>query len=77
MFDPMMGAELARAEELGLLDTQEGVLNRIAQVLAETVFPGPISEDDIEDACLECGVDPFSLDDEEIEWILSQAEALW
>lgn len=75
-FDPLMGAEMARAEELGLFDSRERLIDRVAQVLADDYFGGPISELDIEEACMECGIDPELFSDDEIEWLTECVEDL-
>lgn len=66
MFDPMMGAEMARAEELGLLDTSASLINRVAIELAASCLPGPIQWEDFAAACDACGVDPHSFTDADL-----------
>lgn len=66
MFDPMMGAEMARAEELGLLDTSASLINRVAIELAASCPPGPIQWEDFAAACDACGVDPHSFTDADL-----------
>lgn len=74
MFDPfMMGAELAMAEELGLLDTRESELHRVAEEL-RAYYTEPISEEELEEACEDCGVDFDTLSYDEIEKILEYME---
>lgn len=76
-FDPLMGAEMARVEELGLFDSRETLLDRVVQVLAAShSFGEPISDEDFEEACLECGVAPEIFTDDEIEWMLECVEEL-
>lgn len=66
MFDPMMGAEMARAEELGLLDTSASLINRVANELTAICPPGPIQWAEFADACYACGVDPHSFTDADL-----------
>ena len=66
MFDPMMGAEMARAEELGLMDTSTSQINRVANELAASCPPGPIQWEEFAAACYACGVDPHSFTDADL-----------
>ncbi len=76
MYEPW---QLVALEEYGYIDTREGILNRIARYLAKTNFDGVdnihdididnIDAEDFEKACVECGVDPSTLTQEDREKI--------
>ena len=72
MYDPMMGAEMAMADELGLMDspTREALLRHVEQVLLVNHESGLITEEDIENACFECGVDFYALSPIDIDWLI-------
>lgn len=72
MYDPMMGAEMAMADELGLMDTptHEELVRRVQDVLLVNHESGPITEEDIENACFECDVDFYALSPIDIDWLM-------
>lgn len=62
MFEPWM---LAMLEEEGLVDTSDGLINRVAKVLAKTADEN-FDVEEFYDACTMCNVDPDSFTQEEL-----------
>lgn len=51
--------QLAMMEDYGLMDTNTGLINRVARALAES--PNAVIEnEEFRSTCLRCGVDPDS-----------------
>ena len=50
---------LAALEEYGYTDTEDGLINRVAQYLANSPN-GTIDTEEFRTACITCGVDPDS-----------------
>ena len=67
MFDiePWM---LGMAEEYGLTDTNEGLINRVANYLKNSAND-VIDTEEFRSACIACGVDPDSFTPEDLDLI--------
>ena len=64
-YQPWMFAAM---EEYGYMDTNEGLINRVAHYLAQETV-GEIDQQTFEQACLSCDVDPRSFTDEDFAYL--------
>ena len=57
---------LAALEEYGYMDTDDGLINRVARYLADSQN-GSIDTEEFRSACLACDVDPDSFSQEDLD----------
>ena len=57
--------QLAAMEDYGLMDTNTGLINRVARALAQSPNDS-IDTAEFRSACLSCGVDPDSFTQEDL-----------
>lgn len=74
MFDiePWM---LGMAEEYGYMDTNVGLVNRVAIYLADS-STDIIGTDEFRDACIACDVDPDSFTQEDLDLLQQRLDSL-
>lgn len=58
--------QLAAMEDYGLMDTNTGLINRVARTLAQSPNDS-IETAEFRSACLSCGVDPDSFTQEDLD----------
>ena len=60
------GWHLAAMEDAGYMDTDTGLINRVARILAESPNDA-IDTEEFRDACYEAGVDPDSFTQSDLD----------
>ena len=67
--------QLAAMEDYGLLDTNTGLINRVARALAQSPNDS-IDTAEFRSACLSCGVDPDSFTQEDLDQLQTKLNRL-
>ena len=67
--------QLAAMEDYGLMDTETGLINRVARKLAESPND-TIDTAEFRSACLSCGVDPDSFTRDDLERLQRRLDTL-
>ncbi|MBR3544617.1 MAG: hypothetical protein IKN76_01000 [Oscillospiraceae bacterium] len=67
--------QLAAMEDYGLMDTNTGLINRVARALAQSPNDS-IDTAEFRSACLSCGVDPDSFTQEDLDQLQTKLNRL-
>lgn len=67
--------QLAAMEDYGLMDTNTGLINRVARTLAQSPNDS-IDTAEFRSACLSCGVDPDSFTQEDLDQLQTKLNRL-
>lgn len=67
--------QLAAMEDYGLMDTNTGLINRVARTLAQSPNDS-IETAEFRSACLSCGVDPDSFTQEDLDQLQTKLSRL-
>lgn len=67
--------QLAAMEDYGLMDTNTGLINRVARALAQSPNDS-IDTAEFRSACLSCGVDPDSFTQEDLDQLQTKLSRL-
>lgn len=67
--------QLAAMEDYGLMDTNTGLINRVARALAQSPNDS-IDTAEFRSACLSCGVDPDSFTQEDLNQLQTKLNRL-